>query len=497
MLACACDRPADGVDAGASDSSVPRDAPADAAEPWLPEAPERIRVDEDVVCPPLENVGLAQPAPSEEGGFPRLLWTYVLGSAPEDAAVLNALPGGSMSTPRELGLVETPGGDVMAWLDPVGTLVVDAAGAHRVTWPTRYGTRDMTLPVAIGAGRATIRNASEVLVQEIGPPGPTVLWRETLPGAPALVATGSNPAVSSGGAMYVVAGEDRLASMCASDGTFRWEVRYDASRRLGRREVFVAPDGNVWFTTDGPEIYRFASDGELLGRGGADLFVRDPTPSSPYAIRDGLGYMPGCGFYVQSSQSSDALDLDVELWSDAIERVAIWPSARDDRDRPATIFAFPTVDCGLIRVVLESHALGRLEYLERDGTVRWFTTDREHSSNAIRRFTTADDGVLMAGDWGRDGFLLVLFDALGRVVWDTRIPIADLEGLYVENPTLTLGRSGILYGATPRTLFAIATGVRPAPSLGRNIPSASVQHQGSNPSRTGSSEPAWFEVAGE
>lgn len=454
----------------------------------MPSAPERV-VSEDVSCAPLGSVGLAQPAPTDEGGFPRLLWTYVLRSDPDDAAVLDRW--GLTGAPRSLGLIETPEGDVIVSLTPSGTVVVAANGQHRVTWPTSSRT-ELIPPPAIGMDRVTVREATRVFVREMGPPTTTIAWEREAPGD---VSRQASPAVSAAGAMYVVAGEDRVLSFCAADGALRWEVRYDASRELGRRELFVAPDGSVWFTNEGPELYRFSSDGSLLGRGGADLAAREPTPDRPYPRRDGLGYMPGCGFYVRVAHSSTVADYDVELWSDDLERTAVWPVAVDEFDRPVNGAAIPTVECGLVRVTLPAADVRRLEYLETDGSVRWFTTEIDLSRSVLRRFATVDDGVLMFASVSTD-IVIVLLDSHGEVVWNVRLAQADLGG-FVQAASATLGRSGILYGATDQSVFAIATGVRPAPVLSRNRPSEYEQHQGSNPSRTGSSEAAWFEVAGE
>ncbi|MDQ3032543.1 MAG: hypothetical protein M3Y87_09015 [Myxococcota bacterium] len=188
-------------------------------------------------------------------------------------------------------------------------------------------------------------------------------------------------------------------------------------------------------------------------------------------------------------------DFDVELWSDDLERTVVWPGARAEFDRPATGPVIPTVDCGLLRVTLPALDVHRFEYLENDGALRWFTTESEVSSALFRRFTTIDDGVLMFFPADPE-VLMILLDRVGSVVWNARIPQADLGGT-VRAATATLGRSGILYGATDQSVFAIATGVRPAPVLSRNSPADHQQHQGVNPSRTGSSEPAWFAVAGE
>ncbi|MDQ3034473.1 MAG: hypothetical protein M3Y87_18840, partial [Myxococcota bacterium] len=161
LAACACEPALVAPDARVSD----RDGGlGDAALPWVPSAPERIFA-EDVSCAPLGSVGLAQAAPSVEGGFPRLLWTYALRSDPDDAAVLERA--GATSVPRNLGAIEAPGGDVIVPLSPFGTVVVDANGQHRITWPTT-STTELIPPVAIGADLVAVRDETRLFVREMG-----------------------------------------------------------------------------------------------------------------------------------------------------------------------------------------------------------------------------------------------------------------------------------------------------------------------------------------
>lgn len=435
------------------------------AGPWFPDMPVRIAFDPDVRCtaPPEPRNGFApEPAPGET---PRLAWTVRPFQDPVAVPVLLA-SGFSNGYIANLPFTEMPDGDVIFLLKHIAFMALDRDGRFDGLQFAGSEMDPAMLPaIAAGGDWALYRYVKGVVAVDMPvTPTPTsggvlnlfdggIDWpEEALEVTPVAVTTDGRTVVPSGG--------DWLVGSCALDTAVRWVIRYDVSgvdpryRQYTRRRLAVADDDTIFFYDGEGAIYRFSADGELLG-------TTLGAAGAPESRRRILGYIPGCGLYVEAEGHT------VEIWTRELELTARWEDVEVQEDRGLEIS--PTADCGAAYHVRRYHHpegffIGVVK-LDARGEIQW---ERETGDWLHGRPIPVEGGGTLSLRQDERSLWLLHLSAEGEERMNLEVPAPGA----VMTVTPVLGRHGRLYFGMDRAaglafyVAAVDTGLRPLAMAG-------------------------------